>query len=336
MVRMAGNRRAAFTLIELLVVVAIISLLISILLPSLNGAKRVARRVVCGSNQRQLATAMRAYGEENDEWIVGAPNGSGFPAWEQADRPERVPTTVFDWANPSLRYLGIRDMHPDRITRMARSRKGIFKCPDSKETMIPFQGVPAGHPDAIQEAPSYLTNWKFMFVGANLADPYNNGSPNYQQSSPYQVRWMGYASDWETELPRDYTPRLNKVGLNSRKIFLMDGARFVTDEGVYDYDARLGYALGAGSYSSSGPSYRNSQEYGENRRARPLSYRHPQGTKLGMNAVFFDGHVEYLSESQSHYLPYSTPTGSRVRNVASLHPDNGGYSFQPPNNIVRD
>lgn len=67
----------AFTLIELLVVVAIIAVLISILLPSLNRARRQARRVKCGSNIRQLMVACCMHAEEHHRGIYVATNGTG-------------------------------------------------------------------------------------------------------------------------------------------------------------------------------------------------------------------------------------------------------------------
>ncbi|QDU71800.1 prepilin-type N-terminal cleavage/methylation domain-containing protein [Mucisphaera calidilacus] len=53
--------RPGFTLIELLVVISIIALLIGILLPALSAARNAARDIICGSNTRQISTAMRAY-----------------------------------------------------------------------------------------------------------------------------------------------------------------------------------------------------------------------------------------------------------------------------------
>ncbi|TWT41038.1 Type II secretion system protein G precursor [Phycisphaerae bacterium RAS1] len=58
--------RRGFTLIELLVVVAIIALLISILIPSLNGAREQAKRAYCLANLKSIANAVQAYASEDE------------------------------------------------------------------------------------------------------------------------------------------------------------------------------------------------------------------------------------------------------------------------------
>ena len=56
-----GKENRAFTLIELLVVIAIIALLMAIVAPALRKAKEYARKVICGSNLRQVGIAIGNY-----------------------------------------------------------------------------------------------------------------------------------------------------------------------------------------------------------------------------------------------------------------------------------
>lgn len=73
-----------FTLIELLVVVAIIGILASMLLPSLQKSRAKAMHAVCKNNQRQLGVAMNIYTDDNDDyfphsgWLVNSGDQVGW------------------------------------------------------------------------------------------------------------------------------------------------------------------------------------------------------------------------------------------------------------------
>ena len=63
-------RRKGFTLIELLVVIAIIAMLLAVLLPSLNEAKKRARALVCKSNLHQWGLIWKLYTDDNDGYFT--------------------------------------------------------------------------------------------------------------------------------------------------------------------------------------------------------------------------------------------------------------------------
>ncbi len=71
-----SRNQSGFTLIELMVVVAIMTILMSILLPGLSGAREQARGIYCSNNVRQIMLANMQYGNENNETWPGRADDS--------------------------------------------------------------------------------------------------------------------------------------------------------------------------------------------------------------------------------------------------------------------
>ena len=85
------KRRLGFTLTELLIVIAIIVILATLLIPNLVHMRRSAKRTVCGSNLRNVASAMIMYtGDNNSTFpphvLDPAPDS---PRWWGHDRESR-------------------------------------------------------------------------------------------------------------------------------------------------------------------------------------------------------------------------------------------------------
>ena len=71
-----------FTLIELLVAIAIIGILTSMLLPSLQNARETTRASLCMSNARQIAVATFAASDSLDEKVGPSGNCQQYQASE--------------------------------------------------------------------------------------------------------------------------------------------------------------------------------------------------------------------------------------------------------------
>jgi prepilin-type processing-associated H-X9-DG protein len=109
-VRMKINRAmllASFTVVELLVVMAIIAILVSILVPSLQSAKQKAGRIKCTSNLRQIGLAVEYYKDDNEQFY-----------------PIREPNP-YDFGNKSV-YMNILG------SNYMRANWGVFRCPLNK------------------------------------------------------------------------------------------------------------------------------------------------------------------------------------------------------------
>jgi prepilin-type N-terminal cleavage/methylation domain-containing protein len=78
----ARMKKKGFTLIELLVVIAIIAMLMAILMPALSKVKKIAARVVCGTNLKGLGTAQTVYANDYDDEYVVQGGGNNSLSWE--------------------------------------------------------------------------------------------------------------------------------------------------------------------------------------------------------------------------------------------------------------
>lgn len=76
----ARRQQDGFTLIELLVVISIVSLLIAILLPALQNARKASRAMMCLANERQLGVLFEVYAQDHAELY---PPSSYYPGvWQ--------------------------------------------------------------------------------------------------------------------------------------------------------------------------------------------------------------------------------------------------------------
>jgi len=155
------RKRSGFTLIELLVVVAIITLLVSILMPSLRGTRDWAKQVYCAHNMRTLGLTFQMYAADNEDWI---PRNRCFQNPQNLNYGEFGTNEWFQFAYPYLKGTPVTppDLVPNwEISRLFELGKElpVFDCPVTDITRHYPNGKWFDHMLVMQDGDTPLGDW---------------------------------------------------------------------------------------------------------------------------------------------------------------------------------
>jgi prepilin-type N-terminal cleavage/methylation domain-containing protein/prepilin-type processing-associated H-X9-DG protein len=248
-----------FTLVELLVVIGIIALLISVLLPALNNARRSANTTKCLSNLRQLGTGATLFANEHEGYALKAyfndkarPGGRdwGFRNSDPVEQP-----------NAALRGQGWGWDYVLYASKYCPNREA-FRCPSDTSDVI--RGVTnADIPDD-------------NFPGSYRLNASNN--PKADASAP---------ADSDGVKEKHWAYKIVKVRLAAKSILFTDGKPSGFHH-LATWDSRADSQFGKPN---------DTDQYGQ--KLTNIEFRHSTQKQASkdrkINAVFLDGHAETIN-----------------------------------------
>lgn len=194
--RLNKTRKLSFTLTELLVVIVVISILMTILVPSLNKAREAAKNALCLSNFGQIGTATYTYSAQHNGNLPASFNGDGM--------------------NPPYWYGALKDY----ISKDNEWSAALYSCPTvnySGETKHPLNY--GSNTEIFKHHPTPATPWEnqdfrlnvaqvihpdktYMVADLSVWNP-DNGSAYPFNRFPFSwtIEWWRYTGDPSQILP---------------------------------------------------------------------------------------------------------------------------------------
>ena len=306
--------RRGFTLIELLVVIAIIAVLIALLLPAVQSAREAARRMQCTNNLKQIGLGMANYESVNGSLPAGV-KGCCWGTWVVFILPAMEQTSSYNGWNfngdnsangaatgagsVTLRYSGAAN------TTISQNLFSVYLCP-SDTASKPLGGIPAfnyvanfGNTTFYQLATIGSGASAVNFLRAPFSDMWPptavNGGPKGYTVSQYGTVQIAQITDGtsNTMLVSEVVQGMSNGSKTDLRGFVHWGyaATFETNIGP---NSRLPDVSWGGycqyPFGTNPPCIL--QAYAKNTVMAARS-RHPGG----VNAVFGDGHVQFVKNS---------------------------------------
>lgn len=271
-------KKRGFTLIELLVVIAIIAMLLAILMPALSKVKKIAQRVVCGTNLKGLGTAQNVYSHDYDgRWAVqgrGAtiPWGAFTAGW--SNRATNWTTDVASRTVGASLYLLVReaDVSPKSFVCPAGSqrefsgRNNVTSGPHMPNPIDLVELWDFGHYDqdhgAGKEGPGRCVSYAYQM-------PYENGRGSSRFAADSQ-RSAAFAA--MADRNPFFDDRITAVGTDVTEANWISGAKEI------------------GIYWGTAPNVTRSAWQVRRGNAQPHD-------RDGQNVLFADGHTSYENVS---------------------------------------
>ena len=282
------RRFGAFTLVELLVVIGIIAILIGILLPTLQRARKAANAVKCGAALRQIGDAFKLYSIDNK---------GAYPVVKWYIRPETAPprpvlsngnqVTALYWQDFLVKYvsknqsLNSMGLDPNNPGAFALARAGIFwGCPE-------WEGRHAGtiSPDGISPYENgYSYNW-----WCNYTPTWPMGShPPYSGTAIDDPVENGIVGKWPKF--KSFSPSADRCLVTESNLWLL---WLVGTDGSHKIWPEVSYLINPMPIGWDTPGWNSIDRYrhGTYPKILPNGYFDDKGGRVAYNILFGDGHV---------------------------------------------
>jgi prepilin-type N-terminal cleavage/methylation domain-containing protein/prepilin-type processing-associated H-X9-DG protein len=325
--------RRAFTLVELLVVISIIGMLMAMLLPAVQSARESGRANTCRNNMRNLGLATIQYETTRKE----------YPGYNNDLSPltTREPNDNRSWAFVLLPYLDHRSMFDQYLTKDANGAPDAGGTPNEDIEATLEVTICPSNPPVGAAAMSYVVNTGQLDGAANSgplgANPFNR-SFDFAGNGVFHERGERVNGYHTVHMTNAYIAAEDGLGTT---LMLSENADASTWVGgffngsipVHPSERWTGFTYHDADGAAGPDVYTPIEPLGINVRvgqsignpnffiggfARPSSF-HPNG----VNVMFCDGHVRFISDIISYgvYQALMTPRGSAA--IYSQNPGGG-------------